>query len=241
MRISVRRIIPFALLIGANLAHADLPPMSGYMGCARAMGVAINEKFAIIPGEQSGDKGLFVYTDQGVFFLPRGAPQIEDAEAHEFFLRTKISRVGEIFLVFREKKRSGDADNHSSIGYQTTPPNKDAHNYRATPAIDSPGDQARRILSKRLKEKVAGVKDFIDEKNSFSTPGEAKAAFEKDRVIYRAKLETCRLEGDRDLRSLVSEEVQKLESGFPGATIWELQIGGKPPNIQSRNKVSGIY
>lgn len=240
MNIPARLVI--LMIFGSTLAQADAPPMSSYMDCARAIGVAINEKFAVIPGERSGDKGLFVYTDRSAFFLPLGAPQIENREAHEFFLRTNISGVGDIFLSFREKRPGSKSNIQAGIGYQTTPPpKKDLDNYRVTPANDSLGDQARVVLSKRLKEKIATVKDFIDDKNSFGTPREAKVAFEKDRVIYRARLETCRLEGDRDLKLVVAEEVQKLESGFPGITIWEMQIGGRSPTGQARQKVSGIY
>ena len=239
MRIFVRIIL--LMLFGSGLAHADSAPMSGYMQCARAIGVAINEKFAVIPGEQSGDKGLYVYTDRGAFFLPRGAPRIEDGDAQEYFLRTNISGVGDIFFVLREKKPGSHSTSQPAIGYQTTLPHKDLDNYRVVPAMDSLGEQARKALSNRLKEKIASVKNFIDDKNSFSTPGEAKVAFEKDRVIYRAKLETCRLEGDRDLKLVVSEELQKLESGFPGATIWEIQIGGRPPLVGASKKVSGLY
>ena len=228
-------------MLGSTLAHADSPPMSGYMDCARAIGVAINERFAILPGEQSGDRGLFLYTDRRAYFLPLGMPRIEDGGAYEYFLRTNVSDIGDIFLVFRETKSGSRSDRQSAIGYQTTLPTRDLHNYRVAPALHSLGDQAKRALSKRLKERIATVKDFIDDKNSFSTPGEAKVAFEKDRMIYRAKLETCLVEGDRDLKLAVSEELQKLESGFPGTTIWEIQIGGRPPVVGASRKVSGIY
>ena len=239
MHTSFRLILLMAL--GSTLAHADSPPMSGYMNCARAIGVAINDKFAVIPGEQSGDKGLFIYTDRSAYFLPRGAPRIEYRDAYEYLLRTHISGVGDLFLDFRERKSGSPSSSQSAIGYQTTAPKKDLDYYRAAPAIDSPGAPARNALRKRLKERIAAVKDFIDEKNSFSTPGEARAAFEKDRMIYRAKLETCRLEGDGDLKLVVAEELQKLESGFPGTTIWEIQIGGRPPLAGASRKVSGIY
>jgi hypothetical protein len=230
------------MMFGPTLAHAGAPPMSGYMNCARAMGVAINDKFAVIPGERSGDKGLFVYTDRSAYFLPLGAPGIEEREAQEFLLRTEVSGVGEIFLSFREKKQGSKSDIQSGIGYQTTlPPKKVLDSYRVTPANDSLGEQARVVLRKRLKEKIASVKDFIDEKNSFGTPGEAKVAFEKDRVVYRTKLESCNLDGDSDLKLVVAEEMQKLESGLPGATIWEIQIGGRPTAAQARQKVSSIY
>jgi hypothetical protein len=211
------------------------------MDCARAIGVAINEKFAILPGEQSGDKGLFVYTDRSAFFLSRGAPHASDGEAYEYLLRTNIAGVGDIFLVFRERKSAKQANGLSAIGYQTTLPEKDLASYHVAPAMDLLGDKARQALSNRLKEKIAGLKDFIDDKNSFSAPGEAKLAFERDRVIYRAKLETCRLEGDRDLKTVVADELQKLESGLPGTTIWEIQIGGRPPAVGASKKLSGIH
>lgn len=227
------------LVFGSTLAHADTPQISGYMNCARAIGVAINEKFAVIQGERSGNKGLFVYTDQGAFFLPLGAPRLEDSQAREFFLRTNISGVGDIFLSFRDKSPGSKSDIQPGIGYQTTPPPKQyLDHYRVTPANESPGDQARITISNRLKEKIATIKDFIDDKNSFGTPAEAKLAFEKDRAIYQAKLEKCRLDGDPDLKLVVSEEMQKLESGFPGLTIWEIQIGGRTPARQGRQKIS---
>jgi hypothetical protein len=106
--------------------------------------------------------------------------------------------------------------------------------YRVTPANDSLDDRAKDVLSQRLRERVETIKHFIDDKNSFSTPDEAKAAFEKDRVIYRAKLENCRIEGDRWLNFAVAEEVQKLDSGFPGVTIWEKEIGGTRPTEGAR-------
>ncbi len=226
---------------GASLAHADSVPIAGYMDCARAIGVAINEKFAILPGEQAGDKGFFLYTDRRAYFLPKGAPGFEDDRAYEYFLRTNIAGVGDIYLVVREAKTATHSSGTSAIGYQTTLPQRNLENYRVAPATDSLGDYARNALSKRLKEKIATVKDFIDEKNSFSSPVEAKAAFEKDRVLYRAKLEACRLDADRDLKAVVAEELKKLESGFPGTTIWEIQIGGRPPTAGASRKVSGIY
>ena len=93
--------------------------------------------------------------------------------------------------------------------------------------LDSLDDRARDLLRKSLREKVATIKNFLDDKNRYSTPAEAKVAFEKDRVIYLAKLKRCRIEGDRRLNSVVAEEVQKLESGFPGVTIWEKEISGR--------------
>ncbi len=209
-------------------ARADTPSMSDYMDCARGIGVAINGRFAILPGERFGDQGLYVYTDRGAFFLPLGAPQAEDGEAQEFFLRTNVSNVGNILLNFREKKPGSKSNIQPAISYQTTTPSTSIPgNYRVTPANDSLDDRARDLLSQRLREKVASIKDFIDDKNRYSTPAEAKVAFEKDRVIYLAKLERCRIEGDRKLNSVVAKEVQKLKSGFPGITIWEKEIGGR--------------
>lgn len=225
MRFPVRLIM--LALLGSALAHADDAPMSRYMACARALGVTISEQFAVIPG----DKGLFVYTDAKAFFLPLGAPRVEDSQAREFFLKTHISSIGEIFLIFRENKGAGSARVQSSIGYVKTPPqSRERDAYFPTQAHDSPGDQARLALSKRLREKIVTVKDFIDYKNSYSTPAEAKLAFEKDRSIYLAKLESCRFDEDRGLKLVAAEEMQKLETGFPGPTIWEKQIGGRAPS-----------
>jgi hypothetical protein len=239
MHISVRVLIP--MMLASTVAHADAPSLSRYMNCARAMGVAIHEKFAVIPGEQAGEKGLFLYTDRSAYFVSRGAPRAVHGEAQEYFLRTNVSGLGDLFLDFRETKSAGNAGSQAAIGYQTTLPKKNIDSYRIAPAMDSLGEQARKALSKRLKEKIATVKDFIDEKNSYSAPEEARLAFERDRVTYRAKLETCRLEGDSELKLAVAEELQKLESGFPGATIWEIQIGGRPPANGASKKVSGIY
>lgn len=229
------------MLFGTSLAHADAPPMSGYMDCARAIGVAINENFTVVPGERSGDKGLFLYTSRNAYFLPRGAPRTVAGDSYEYFLRTSISGVGELFLDFREGRTGRTSGGVSAIGYQLTPPRNNPDSYRAAPALAVHDDQARQALSRALRDKIVTIKDFIDDKNSFSTPEAAKVAFERDRTIYRVKLETCRLEGDRDLKSAVAEELKKLESGLPGTTIWELQIGGKAPINGASRKVSGIY
>lgn len=225
MRLSV---LLLALLVSTPVQSGP-PSISGYMDCARATGVAINDTLAVIPGERSGDKGLFVYTDRSAFFLPLGAPNVEDAEAHEFFLRTNISIVGDIFLVFRDRTPGSRSNVQPAIGYQTTVPmNGGLASYRYTPATDSLGDQAVdaiHAIRKKLKEKIANVKSFLTEKNRFSTPAEAKVAFEADRQVYRAKLERCRLDGDRDLDLVVAEEVKKLDAGFSGVTIWEKQVG----------------
>lgn len=188
--------------------------------------MAIDNRFVVLTGERFGDRGLYVYTDQGAFFLPLGAPDSEHGEAQEFFLRTKISNVGDILLNFREKKPGSKSNIEPGISYQTmTPSTSSAGNYRATPAYDSLDDHARDLLRQRLWEKVATIKNFLDDKNRYSTPADAKLTFEKDRVIYLAKLERCRIEGDRRLNSAVAEEVQKLESGFPAITIWEKEVG----------------
>jgi hypothetical protein len=46
-------------------------------------------------------------------------------------------------------------------------------------------------------------------------------------VVYLAKLEQCRIRGDRVLAAVVEDEVQKLKTGFPGLTVWEKQIGNR--------------
>ncbi|MFM9969312.1 MAG: hypothetical protein ACKVQK_13050 [Burkholderiales bacterium] len=222
------------LLFGSTLVHAQSPSISGYMACARAMGVAINERFAVVPSERSGSKGLFVYTDRSAFFLPLGVPRTDNAEEKEFFLKTHIANVGEIFFTFRENKTASKSKVPSTIGYRMTPPpQKELDNYRTTVANDSSGDPAREAISNRLREKIVTVKEFIDEKNAYSTPSEAKVAFEKDRKIYLAKLETCRLDADRALSYVVAEEMQKLETGFPGITVWEKQVGGRTQSAQT--------
>jgi hypothetical protein len=209
-------------------ARADTTLISDYMNCARGIGVAINDRFAILAGERFGDRGLYVYTDRSAFFLPLGAPDAEDGEAQEFFLRTNVSNVGEIFLDYREKRPGSRSAIQPGISYQTTTPSTNLRRrYRATPARDSLDDRATDLLRQRLREKVATIKDFIDDKNRYSHPVDAKIAFEKDRAIYLAKLERCRIEGDRKLNSVVTEEIQKLESGFPGVTIWEKEISSR--------------
>lgn len=228
----VRLAIPLMIvaMLGATPAHAGAPRITGYMDCARAIGVSINEKLAVIPGERSGDRGLFVYTDRSAFFLPLGAPYAADGQAHEFFLRTNLSAVGDVYLVFRDRTPGSKSNIQPAIGLHTTVPLKeDPGSYRYTPANDSLGELAVEALSRKLKEKIATVKGFLNDKHRFSTPAEAKAAFEADRLVYRSKLERCRLEGDRELNLVVAEEMQKLESGFSGVTIWEKQVGGRMP------------
>ena len=200
--------------------------MARYMACARNMSVAINDKFAILPGERYGDRGLYLYTDAGAFFLSLGRPHTVDGDAQEFLLRTRISSVGDLVLNFRDQRPGSKSNIQPGISYQFT---GIPANYPITPAVASLDERARDVLRQRLKKKVAGIKDFIDEKNRYSSPQEARLAFEKDRIIYLQKLESCRIDGDRDLSAVVVEEVQKLKSGFPGATVWEKEIGGRPP------------
>ena len=188
--------------------------------------MAIDNRFVVLTGERFGDRGLYVYTDQGAFFLPLGAPDSDNGGAQEFFLRAKISNVGDILLNVRQKKPGSKSNVQSGISYQwMSASTGGVGNYRATPAYDSLDDQARNLLRQRLSEKVATIKNFLDDKNRYSTPADAKLTFEKDRVIYLAKLERCRIEGDRKLNSAVAEEAQKLVSGFPAITIWEKEVG----------------
>jgi hypothetical protein len=215
------------VLFGSTLAHADSPAILSYMDCARGIGVAINDRFAILPGERFGHRGLYVYTARNAYFLPLGAPHAEDGKAQEFLLTANIPDVGDILLNFRDKRPDSESSIQPGISYQiTTPAASIPGIYRVTPANESLDDRARDLLRQRLVEKVATIKDFIDEKNRYNTPTDAKAAFEKDRVIFLAKLEQCRIKGDRELNSVVAEEVTKLESGLPGITVWEKQISG---------------
>ena len=219
------------LLACSSSARADTPLMAGYMACARSIGVAIHERFAVIPGERSGDRGLYVYTDRSAYFLPLGNPHTEDGEAYEYFLRTTVTPVGDIYLDYRDKKPGSRSNILPGIGYQMTAPSQRmAGMYRVARASDSLDERAIDVLRQRLKERLSGIKDFIDSKNSYSTPLDAKLAFEKDRVVYRDKIARCRIEGDRELNAAVTEEAQKLDSGYPGLTVWEKQIGARPAN-----------
>jgi hypothetical protein len=209
-------------------ARAETPSMSDYMDCARSIGVAINDRFAILPGERFGDEGLYVYTDRSAFFLPLGAPDAENGDAQEFFLRTNVSNVGDILLNFRNRRPGSKSNIQPGISYETTTASTSVPgNYRVTPVNDALDDRSRDLLRQRLRGKIATIKNFIDDKNRYSTPAEAKVAFEKDRAIYLAKLERCRIEGDRKLNSVVAEEARKLESGLPGTTIWDKEIDGR--------------
>jgi hypothetical protein len=228
------RLILLALFSSAA-AHAASPSMSSYWDCAKSIGIAINDKFTILPGEQAGAKGLYVYTDRSAFFLALAAPQLENDGARDFFLRSTLPDVGDIFIGFHEEKAASKSDVQHGVSYQTTTPSLGTlGKYRLTPAKEAPDERAKAVLSKRLKARVETIKDFLDDKNSYSTPAEARVAFEKDRDIYREKLERCRLADDRELNWAVSDEVQKLDSGFPGVTIWEKQIGGKASTRRSR-------
>src|SRR5512141_2671024 len=80
---------------GSAWAQSEAPAMSDYLHCARGLGMAIDNRFVVLTGERSGDRGLYVYTDQGAFFLPLGAPASDNGEAQEFFLRTSISSAGD--------------------------------------------------------------------------------------------------------------------------------------------------
>lgn len=189
--------------------------------------MAISDRFAIVPAERLGHQGLYLYTDRSAFFLPLGAPGAEKGEAQEFFLRARISNVGDVLLTFRNKKPGSESNILPGISYETTTPSAIVSGkYRVTPANDVPDDVATEVLRRRLGERIATIKAFIDEKNRYSTPADAKRAFERDRVTYLAKLERCRIKGDRKLNSVVADEVQKLESGLPGGTIWDKEIVG---------------
>jgi len=200
--------------------------MKGYLDCARALGVAINEKFAILPGTRSGASGLYVYTDESAYFVPLGAPNTQDGASQDFLLHTNVSRVGDLFLRFRDRTPGGSVNVPAGISYETREPSSAAGgSFRQTLAVDSPDDRARDILSRTLREKVSKIKLLIDEKNYVMTPAQALAAFNKDRVVYLAKLELCRIDADRYLVFAVEEEVEKLRFGFPAPTMWETKIG----------------
>jgi len=218
--------VPLLLIAsGAAWARADAPAMSDYMECARGLGVAIDNRFVVLAGERSGDRGLYVYTDRNAFFLPLGAPDAVNGDAQEFFLRTKLSDVGDILLNFRDRRPGSSSNIQPGISYQRMSASVgNPGSYRATPAYDSLDEQATGLLRQRLSEKIATVRNFIDDKNRYSTPADAKRSFEKDRAVYLAKLQRCRIAGDRKLNSAVADEMQKLESGLPGITIWEKDV-----------------
>lgn len=212
-------------LAGPIQAHAAPPSVAGYMDCARAIGVAINDQLAVIPGALSGDKGLFLYTERRAYFLPLGRPDARHDEADEFFLRTSISSVGDVFLVFRDRTPGSSRNIQPGIGYLSEPPiNGSSDAYRQTAARLSDGEQAFEPMREKLKERISAVARFLNEKHRYSNPAEARAGFEADRQLYRAKLERCRFDGDRALNYVVDDELKKLSSGFTGVTIWEKQI-----------------
>jgi len=198
------------------------------MECARALGVAVDEKLAVVPAERAGTRGLYLYTDRSAHFLALGAPHAAHGEAHEFLLRTSISAVGDIYLVFRDRAPGSGAGVHPAVGYQTEVPMKETlAAYRYAPAAASPGETAIDPLRRKLKERIGAVARFLHEKHRFSSPAEAKAALESDRLAYRARLEQCRIAGDRILGAAVDEELQKLGAGFAVVTVWEKQVGGR--------------
>jgi hypothetical protein len=223
-------LLPPLLLALACIPSAAgaAPTLSEYMTCARALGTAMNDRFTVVPGGRGNEKGLFLYTDRNAFFLPLGSPHDENEVGFDFFLKTSITSIGDVFLVFREKKPGVKTNNPSEIGYDTMAPPAHLRNaYRPTPALLSHGEYPLEVLSRALREKVIRVKYFIDGKNYYSPPREAKLAFEQDRTNYLLKLSYCTLEGDRDLSRSVAEEMQKLQTGLPPVTIWEKQINGK--------------
>ena len=222
-----------------NPARAQTAPISGYMNCARALGVAQNDGFAIIAGERQSGKGIYIYTDRNAYFLQLGRPQIETPHAREFLFRLgdPASGSGELFLSYREEAGSQDGISKArdSIAYQTSPPAAFRQKLYRRVALESLlDDRAREIISQNLRERVGRIKIAIDDKNRYFTPAEASASFETDRVVYRTKLESCRIEGDRRLQLAVTDQIEKLEKGFPGATIWETQIDGRSTLLKPR-------
>ncbi len=206
--------------------RSETPAISDYMTCARALGVTIDDQFAIFPGERSGDKGLYIFTDLRVFFLPLGTPAISSGDAQEYFLKTSVPSIGDMYIDFRDGKPGNYSKIQPAISYQTMKASeKIAASYREASVLVVRDDSARKLLRQRLRDRISVIKNFLDDKNSYSAPGEAKAAFEKDRAIYLAKLETCRIGGDPELSLVVAEEMKKLKDGFPGASVWERQIG----------------
>lgn len=203
------------------------------MDCARSIGVAINSRFAVLPGERGGLRGLYVYTDRGAFFLALGAPQGEDGEANEFFVRTSVAPVGDMYLDYRDRKPGSRANIQPAIGYLTGKPIPGAQaRYRDVDAASVPDYRAWDVLRQRLRERISTVRNFIDDKNRYSSPAEARMAYELDRIVYSDKLQACRIPGERDINTAVAEELQKLNTGIPGVTVWEKQIGApssQPP------------
>lgn len=218
-------VLLVALLAPAG-AHAATPSVSGYLDCARAVGVAINNQLAVVPGEREGSKGLYLYTDRRAYFLQLGAPDARNDDADEYFLRTSIANVGDVFLVFRDRTPGSGSRTQPGIGFQSALPAKERPDaYRYTAARVSEVEPAIVPLRDKLKERIVAVTRFLNEKHRYSPPAEAKSGFESDLPLYRARLERCSVEGDRSLLLAVDEELKKLSAGFTGATIWEKQIG----------------
>ncbi len=219
--------LALALCASCFCAPASADTLSAaYLSCARALGATIHEKFAILPGARSGTNGLYVYMQDRALFLPLGEADAEDRDAQEFFVKTRLASVGDVFLNFREGKPGSRVKFQPGISYEIDQPMKvPSWLYRSTLAVEAADRRAWEVLSRKLREKVSAIKLMIDEKNRYSTPAEAKAAFERDRVIYLDKLAQCHINSDWELRSVVQEEEDKLKYGFPGATIWEREIG----------------
>lgn len=216
----------FGLLfvLPATAAQAAAP-MASYMSCARALGVAIHERFTILPADR-GANGLYLYTDSGAVFLPLGTPDGGDAQGQEFFVRMRLASVGEVFLDFRQPRPDSRVRVQPGISYEiASPSQRPANAYRSLPAIDSTDGRAADVISRKLRERAAQVKLSIDEKNRYSTPADAQAQFERDRVLYLARLEQCRVDGDNELRVIVEEEMDKLRYGLRAPTIWEREVG----------------
>jgi hypothetical protein len=223
MAVRVVALLLLALL-GPLGAHAATPSVTGYFDCARAMGVAINDKLAVIPGELAGDRGLYIYTERRAYFLPLGAPHARQDEADEFFVRTSIATVGDVFLVFRDRTPGSSSKIQPGVGYNSVAPGGQA-TYRFTAARLSDGEQAIDPLRVKLKERIVAVTRFLNDKHRYSPPSEAKNGFDADRTLYLARLDRCRFDGDLALTLAVDEEVKKLSPGFTGVTIWEKQVG----------------
>ncbi len=210
-------------------ARAQSATPVAYMDCARSIGVAINSRFAVMPGDRNGARGLYVYTDRGAFFLALGAPQGEDGEANEFFVRTSVAPVGDMYLDYRDRKPGSRANIQPAIGYLTGKPIPAAQSrYREVEAASVPDYRAWDALRSRLRERIGAMRNFIDDKNRYSAPAEARMAYELDRIVYSDKLQACRIPGERDINTAVAEELQKLNTGIPGVTVWEKQIGSTP-------------
>ena len=217
------------LAVSPSPARAQSATPAAYMDCARSIGVAINSRFAVLPGERGGSRGLYVYTDRGAFFLALGAPQGEDGEANEFFVRTSVAPVGDMYLDYRDRKPGSRANIQPAIGYVTGKPIPGAQaRYREVDASSVPDYRAWDALRNRLRERIGTVRNFIDDKNRYSSPTEARMAYELDRIVYSDKLGACRIPGERELNTAVADELQKLNTGVPGLTIWEKQIGATP-------------